>query len=295
MREERAGVADSDSVVQSFDEDIVRHVVMFSSGAGSAVAAKLVAEKHGTDHLTLLFADVNGEHGDNYRFLREAAEWVGGELVVLDNDGKTIWQVFRDVKFLGNTRIDPCSRVLKREPMRKWLEDNCDPASTVVYLGFDWTEEHRLERATPYWTPWTVEAPMCWEPVIDKAEGLAWMKRDGIEPPLLTRQGFPHANCGGGCVKAGIKQFKRLLAEFPETYAEWEWNEERIRQELGKDVSILRDRRGGEVKPLTLRSLREQVKADESRTLFEDEDWGGCNCFTPVEPDEDNRESEDAA
>ena len=122
------------------------HVVMFSSGVGSAVAGKVVAERFGTERLTLLFADVNGEHGDNYRFLRQAAEWIGGKLVVLDNDGKTIWQVFAEERFLGNSRVDPCSRVLKREPMRRWLTENHDPERTVVHLGFDWTEEHRISR-----------------------------------------------------------------------------------------------------------------------------------------------------
>lgn len=261
----------------------MKHICMFSSGAGSAMAAKRVAERYGTDDLVLLFADVNGEHGDNYRFLREAAEWVGGELVVIDNDGKTIWQVFAQVRFLGNSRVDPCSRVLKREPMRRWLEDNCDPADTVVYLGFDWTEEHRYERALRYWAPWHVECPLLWEPVLDKAEGMARMQADGVEPPLLTRQGFPHANCGGGCVKAGIKQFEKLLKVAPEEYAKWEWNEERLRQELG-DVAILRDRRGGQTKPLPLRDLRLRVEAKEALDFGgAEEEWGACNCFTPID------------
>lgn len=260
-----------------------KHVVMFSSGAGSAMAAKRVAEKYGTDNLVLLFADVNGEHGDNYRFLREAAAWVGGELVVLDNDGMTIWQVFAKVRFLGNSRIDPCSRVLKREPMRKWLTDNCDPKNTTVYLGFDWTEQHRWERAQGYWAPWTVECPLMWTPMLDKSEGMAAMKAAGIEPPLLTRQGFPHANCGGGCVKAGIKQFEKLLKTNPSEYAKWEWNEERLRRELG-DVAILTDRRGGGRRPLSLRELRHRVEKREQLDFGGAEnDWGACNCFTPVD------------
>ena len=257
----------------------VRHIAMFSSGAGSAMAAKRVAQRYGTNNLTLLFADVNGEHGDNYRFLREATAWIGGDLVVLDNDGKTIWQVFSEVKFLGNTRIDPCSRVLKREPMQKWLEDNCDPASTVVYLGFDWTEQHRFDRAQGYWDPWKMEAPLIWEPVLDKAEGMEQMRLAGVEPPWLTRNGFPHANCGGGCIKAGIKQFKKLLEVLPEEYARWEWNEERMRQQLGRDVAILRDRTGGKVRPLALRELRERTQAQPS-LAFEGEDWG-----SEIEPD----------
>jgi hypothetical protein len=257
---------------------------MFSSGAGSAIAAKRVAERHGVEHLTLLFADVNGEHGDNYRFLREAAAWVGGELVVLDNGGKTIWQVFSEVRLLGNHRIDPCSRVLKREPLRRWLEKERSPADTVVHLGFDWTESHRLDRARPHWEPWTVEAPLCWERPLDKAQALDMLRDAGILPPWLTRMGFPHANCGGGCVKAGIKHFRRLLDVAPAEYAWWEWNEERLRQQLG-DVAILTDRSGGrsgaDRRPMSLRELRERNVTGPS--LFDEDDWGGCNCFTPVE------------
>ena len=266
-----------------------RHVVMFSSGAGSAVAAKRVADKYGTDDLTLLFADVNMEHHDNYRFLVEASAWVGGELVILNNDGRTIWDVFKAGRFLGNTRVDLCSRVLKREPMRAWLDANRDPSDTVVHLGFDISEEHRITRAAPYWEPWHVEAPLCWEPVIWKDQALATLVAAGIEPPLLTRQGFPHANCGGGCVKAGVGQFKRLLLMAPNTYREWEDHEEDIRAHLGADVSILRDRTGGDVTPLTLRTLRKRIQSQGSLlALLEADEGDSCNCMgdyadTPVE------------
>lgn len=150
---------------------------MFSSGAGSWAAAKRVAERHGTADLTLLFADTRMEDEDNYRFLAEAAVNVGGHLEVVA-DGRDPWEVFFDVRFLGNTRIDPCSRVLKRELLRKWLEANCDPEATTVYLGFEWSEPHRVERAKGYWEPWRVEAPLCAAPVLSKADALAWLRSD---------------------------------------------------------------------------------------------------------------------
>jgi len=257
---------------------------MFSSGAGSAVAAKRVAERYGAANLTLLFADVNGEDLDNYRFLAEAAEWVGGQLVRLSNDGRTIWDVFRDERFLGNTRADPCSKYLKRKPMRDWLEDNCDPQSTIAYLGFDWTEEHRHARSIDHWAPWPMESPLMWEPMLDKAQALDVLRDVGIEPPLLTRLGFPHANCGGACVKAGVGQFRRLLELKPDTYAEWERHEEEVRVFLRKDVAILRDRRGGVTRPLTLTALRERLGVDPH--CYADEPLGGCGCMTPPSEDE---------
>lgn len=51
----------------------MKHVVMFSGGAGSWAAAKRVAERHGTADLTLLFTDTLMEDEDLYRFLHEAA------------------------------------------------------------------------------------------------------------------------------------------------------------------------------------------------------------------------------
>ncbi len=255
---------------------MTRHVVMFSSGAGSWAAARRVADEHGTDDLVLLFADVLGEDEDNYRFLHEAAADVGGELVIV-KDGRTIWDVFEDRKFLGNTRIANCSAELKQKPARAWLDANCDPASTVVYVGIDWTETHRIPAIVRSYLPYRAEAPMTERPHGDKDQVLAALRARGIEPPRLYGMGFAHANCGGGCVKAGQGQFIHLLRTMPERYAEWEANEQRLRDVLGKPVSILRDRRGGNVVPLTLTTLREREAAgDDQLDLL---DIGGCGCF----------------
>lgn len=129
----------------------IRHVVMFSGGLGSWATAKRVAEQHGTSDLVLLFADVKGqatsphigEDEDTYRFIHEAAENVGAPLVIV-KDGRDIWQVFKDDRFLGNTRLANCSKFLKQKPCRDWLRDNTDPADARVYVGIDWTETHRL-------------------------------------------------------------------------------------------------------------------------------------------------------
>lgn len=56
----------------------LQHVVQFSGGKGSWAAAKLVAQRYGTEHLTLLFADTLMEDWDLYRFIEEAAANVGG-------------------------------------------------------------------------------------------------------------------------------------------------------------------------------------------------------------------------
>lgn len=251
-----------------------QHVVMFSGGIGSWCAAKRVAEQHGTESLTLLFCDTLIEDEDTYRFLREGAENVGGKLVVIA-EGRTPWEVFRDTKFLANSRIDPCSRLLKRDLADKWLQENHDPANTTAYLGIDWTERHRFDRLKDRKLPWVYEAPMCEPPYLMKEAMHAWAEREGIARQRLYRLGMPHANCGGGCIKMGIGGFARLYHADPCRFAEWERNEEALREQLG-DVAILRDRTGNQTRPLPLRELRERLQSGGQVDMFA---IGGCGCM----------------
>ncbi len=249
---------------------------MFSGGVGSWAASKRVAEKSGSENLTLLFADTLIEDEDLYRFLGEAAASVGGELVKIA-EGRDPWQVFSDERFIGNARVDPCSKLLKRRFLRRWLEDNCEPDNTVVYLGIDWSEIHRFDAAQKHWVPWTCVAPMCDRPLRTKQELLDELRSDGIRPPRLYEMGFPHNNCGGFCIKAGQAHFKLLLEAMPERYAYHERKEQELATRLGRNVAILKDRRGGTTTPLTLAELRRRVECGES---VDKHDWGGCGCVS---------------
>jgi hypothetical protein len=264
---------------------VVKHVVMFSGGIGSWATAKRVAQAHGTSDLVLLFADVKGdnpsphvgEDPDVYRFLHDAAANVGGELVIV-KDGRDIWQVFKDKRFLGNSRQANCSHLLKQKPCRDWLEANCDPEDTVVYVGIDWTETHRLPKIQANYLPYTAEAPLTERPYLDKDDMIDWATREDLAPPAMYAQGFPHANCGGGCVRAGQAQFALLHRINPERFRVWEDNERELREHLGKDVAILSEDIRGKPVPLTLQKFRERIEAQPS--LFDEDDFGGCGCFT---------------
>lgn len=250
---------------------------MLSGGTTSWAAAKRAAGRYGLDDLTLLFADVKGEDEDTYRFLEEGAANIGLP-VTRAVEGRTVWEVFHAEGMIGNTRADVCSRILKRELMRRWLDEHCDPAETRVIIGMDSSEGDRIEGTIRAHLPWEVELPLTWKPDLWKPDAIAWAKREGLTPPLLTRLGYAHANCGGTCVKAGQGQWKRVLRDFPDRYARWEAEEERFRQEKGKDVAILRDRRGGVTKPLTLRAFRERLEANPQAALFDD--GAVCSCMT---------------
>lgn len=245
---------------------MTRRVVQFSGGVTSWAAAMRVAEQHGTKDLILLFADVLTEDPDVYRFLTDSSHQLGVPLTRVC-DGRTPWQAFHDVRYLGNSRFAPCTLHLKIKPCRAWLSQHADPAETILYVGLDASPRDRARAPgiAAGWQPWTVRFPMLeTPPYLTKADQLAWCRSVGVEPPTMYRDGYVHANCGGACVRAGQRQWLHLLRTHPDRYAHAERQERELRRRLG-DVAILRERRGGASRPLTLTALRERHTAPPCR------------------------------
>lgn len=250
-----------------------------------------VVELYGTDRTLLVFADTNYEDEDTYAWGRAAAEIVGAKIVELA-DGRTPWQVFRDERFLGNSRVDPCAKILKRQLIDRYLVDNFDPSKVTCHFGIHKSEEDRFFRVDPktneprgilprmFDSGWFARALFC-EPkhYMSVFDIEAWATRVGLWKQKLYRLGFPHANCGGRCVKQGQSGWALLYRTMPQRFAECEREEESIRELLG-DVSMLKQQRKGVRSPLTLRVLRERIEAKEEMPLF---DFGGCACFAGVD------------
>jgi hypothetical protein len=254
----------------------MRHLVQFSTGVASAEVAWRVVSEHGPADVVLLTADTRVEDEDNWRFGREVADRLGCEWVITA-DGRTPMQAGRDERCVPNNRMAVCSRILKRELLVRYRAEHYDPASTVVYLGYDWTEMNRVEAASAHWAPWVTDCPLTRPPLMWKQQVLDLFRERGIEPPRLYGYGFQHANCGGACVRGGQAQWGLLLQVNRTRYLEWEAEEGQTRSLLGKDVSILRDRRDGGSRPLPLAEFRERIERQPG--LFDADDWGACGCL----------------
>ena len=254
----------------------MKHLVQFSTGAASAEVAWRIVEQHGPGDVVLLTADTLAEDADNWRFAEEVVARLGCEWIRLA-DGRTPMQAGRDERCVPSNRMAVCSRILKRELLDRYRDEHYDPATAIVYLGYDWTEFHRVEAAQRHWAPWTVDCPLTRPPYLYKPQILDLFRQRGIEPPRLYGQGFQHANCGGACVRGGQAQWSLLLQVNRPRYLEWEAEEAKSREMLGKDVSILRDRTDGTLKPLTLAAFRERIERQPS--MFDADDWGACDCF----------------
>ena len=293
----------------------MKHIVFYSGGIGSWATAKRVIKSHGKENVMCLFTDTLIEDDDLYRFLLETTQEMYGidktDLIEMTNnippvsnetiqdrkkyltdlaiksnerdpsfiwisDGRTPWEVFKDVRWIGNSRIAQCSHKLKQEVSAKWLNLNYSEDECVLYLGIDWTEEHRTAAPIKNWQPFTVKFPMCEEPLTDKHEMLEDLNNLGIETPKLYKQEFAHNNCGGFCVRGGQGHFINLLKQNPELYNYHENKEEEMRQFLNKDVSILRRTRKKIRYNLTLEQLRIEYETGQEIDLT---DIGGCGCF----------------
>lgn len=258
----------------------MKYVVQFSGGLCSFWAAHRLVTLHGAENVTLLFADTKSEDRDLYRFLDDAESALGMEITRIA-DGRSVWELFKERKMLGNSRFPLCSAILKRDVLDAWRFANTTPETHTFNLGLDWTEAHRMDGVggkpgmRKVFEPWRVEAPMMDAPIWDKCRMQNEWRALGFKLPRLYEMGFPHNNCGGFCVKAGQAHFAHLLKMMPETYAYHEEQERQLRNVVG-DYSVMNDRRGdGKKKTLTLEMLRRRIESGES---FDREDWGGCGC-----------------
>jgi hypothetical protein len=148
-------------------------------------------------------------------------------------------------------------------------------------VGFGPDEVDRAERVRARLPGVEFDFPLWWVPRAWRCDVLAECGRRGLVVPAAYELGYRHANCGGGCVLAGVRQWVGLLRDDPGRFAESERLEaEFMRRAVEKGLrprAILRDRRGGETRAYTLRELREDVEA--GRRVWDDS-WrvASCSC-----------------
>jgi hypothetical protein len=215
-------------------------------------------------------------------------------------EGRDPWETFRDERFLGNSRVDPCSKFGKRETLDRWRKANCDPANDVFLVGIGEHERHRFAggrgaagiRARMAETGWAYEAPLiAADEAISNAgpralpSGALRILYDpledlGLRTPRLYGLGYVHNNCGGFCVKAGHAHYQNRLKVQPERFAYDAIMEEKLRVYLGADVSMLTDRSGGLGKrPMTLDAFARRLIADPAAKYEYEPGSSGCGCM----------------
>ena len=253
------------------------HIVNVSGGAASAVCLFRVIERFGRENVRAVFADTRSEHPDCYRFLDDV-ERVSGVPLERLSDGLDCWDVWlRDFALTSRRGGCKASWELKRLPLdahRLTIDGD-----VTIYVGFGRDEDDRQIRLERVLRPQRVEFPLCWEPFLFRCDCLDDLRARGIEPPSMYADGYPHANCAGACVLAGIKQWAGLLGDNPTLFDRYEQNEQKflgiLRSRDRGEHTILKDRRGGTVQNYSLRQLREDV---ERGVRLNDDSWRQSQC-----------------
>lgn len=191
-----------------------RILCWFSCGATSAVATKLVvAEKRIETHI--IYTQVEEEHPDNMRFLKDCEGWFGQDITILRNEkyGASIYEVYRRERYLVGPYGAPCTKHLKRN-----LREAYQLSTDIHVLGFSAEERKRAEAFEEHNPTLLCRFPLI-EQHLTKADCLALVRDTaGISLPAMYALGYEHNNCIG-CVKGGQGYWNKIRKDFPDVFA----------------------------------------------------------------------------
>ncbi len=259
------------------------HLVNVSGGAASAVCLLRVIERYGRDNVRAVFADTRIEDPSLYRFLDDLGRVAGVEIQKL-SDGRSAWDVFEAEAMWTNPQTGGClaSYHLKKIPLRRYRESlGLTPETCVNYVGFDASERDRMERIAKADAPWQFDFPLSWKPVLLRCDQLDYLESRGLVPCDMYERGYSHANCGGTCVLAGLKQWAMVYQDYPERFKKAVAVESEVlkkQAERNRDhYTILRRTTKGIARDVALPQLAAMV--DSGDVLPTDARQSSCSCI----------------
>jgi len=277
----------------------MKHLISIGGGFSSTIELPLaVIAQHGVENVDMVIACLAGESPDVWRLVGECERLTGKRVKrityqpyrqYLEDAPEVMWWDIWDVFFregrMGSSLADPCSRVLKREVLKAYIQDHYPPDETILHVGITVDEIDRMLAIRMNWgrSGYRVEADLTDRSIVGSAaerckEMLGWT-------PRLYVWGASHNNCGGFCVKAGHAQMARLLWFEPLIYAYHEDQEQRFQTTFKTAATIMRDRstlNGVTTStPLSMREFRDRMEQRWAGMMFppfeELEDTPSCH------------------
>lgn len=189
----------------------MRHLVWFSCGAASAVAAKLASIKY--PDCEVLYCDtLKYEHEDNRRFLKDVEAWIGKSIKILKSEKYSdIYDVFNKTGWLIGVEGARCTLELKRNVRREYHQDG-----DVHIFGLTSDEEKRVDRFERDNFYLSMEWILL-DAEITKTMCYSIIKEAGIELPTMYKLGYNNNNCIG-CVKGSAGYWNKIRVDFPEMF-----------------------------------------------------------------------------
>ncbi len=242
-------------------DELSRIICWFSCGAASAVATKMTIAEFKDDERELIVAycEVEEEHPDSKRFLKECSEWFDYPITILRNEHYkgSIYNVF-EKNYMRTPYGSPCTRALKKQVRERFQQ----PTDLHVF-GYTAEEESRLNRFLDANNDIDTYSPLI-EESITKENCMAMVERAGIKQHAMYDLGFDHANCMG-CVKGGMGYWNHTRKVLPDVF------DRMAKFERRKGYTVLKEPKTS--KPLYLDEL------DPDRGRMSDEVQVECGIF----------------
>jgi hypothetical protein len=223
--------------------------------------------------------------------LRDKALMAFPEMVWLV-EGRDPWEVYRDERYVGNSRIDPCSKITKRKPLERWRNRNCDPVNDVIVWGIGEHEAHRydreeLDKKTGALTRRGIKPRLAadgWQCAAPLIELPPHPLKDlnvaiyGLQSQRLYAMGYAHGNCGGKCSKAGMAHWQLRYRVQPDRYAYDAMMERKCREHIGKGT-FLTETVNKVKRPLSLDEFALRLARAPGITFNPKAGESGCGCM----------------
>lgn len=190
-------------------------VCWLSAGISSFVAGML-----SKDVDLWIYIDIEDQHPDSMRFIRDCERVIGQKVIILRP--ATYHSVEDCVLAFGGFRnphnsFAPCTNWMKKRVRKEWEEKHKDDVLTYVW-GFDLSEKARAERTIEANPQAQHEFPLI-ENGLSKREVHGYFEMHyAFKRPLMYEMGYPNNNCIG-CIKGGMGYWNHIRKDFPEVFA----------------------------------------------------------------------------
>jgi hypothetical protein len=201
----------------------MKHIVLFY-GVGSWAAARRVVATHPLTSPTLLFCDSGTSAADQYRFLLEASAQILRRqghplmdgLIARAAATPATSEMSRRLTWLAQLRSEAAVAIPGlvwtlapsltrsgvadaliaakapktfrrhiRAAINDWLVANCDPLSTLIYVGIDSTEDERFQKIRRTRARWMYVAPLRVAPALTTLDARMELIQAGVRPPAI--------------------------------------------------------------------------------------------------------------
>lgn len=185
-------------------------VCWISAGVSSFIAGYLAKDVD-----KFIYIDIDNQHPDSMRFIKDCEKALGKEIEVLKSPYRSVQNVIQSFRFINGTYGAKCTDVLKKRVRKEWEYEHRGDDITYIW-GFDCTEKHRADRLREITIEYQHEFPLI-DHNLTKEDAHGMLAALGIKRPLMYDLGYKNNNCIG-CVKGGMGYWNKIRVDFPEVF-----------------------------------------------------------------------------